>query len=340
MKSLWRAMDKGWALIGPEPALQHQLGHGLQQLNELGLLRREPYQEGGSYPCTYCSQNRRVVEYEGTWAVCTSPEDACEPMDISTVDRVEVDETGIAGLLREVLRLDGPAEPLHPARPVRVGDRALGGRRVVFAFVRPLRARERDVLDWIRLQPEAGVVLLQPRRSNQPDWALPRGATWVALDDHVDLAQGVADLSSVAIGMDLEGQELAQLLRPKFDLVIDRRGAGFYGGARVGQGRSERLLQLLRVLASRPGEWLSRREIQRELYPDEVTNRGRLLTDPETLDRRLRQQISSLGKALANAGESAGLKNPIENLRARSDTEGGYRLSLLPSRIYLRGELR
>lgn len=340
MRDLWQAMDLGWALIGPEPTLHQQFGSALRQLSELDLLRREPYQEGQSYPCTYCSQNRRVVEFEGTWAVCTSPEDACAPMDISAVDRVEVDETRVANLLREVLRLKGPAEALQAARPVRIGDRVLGGQRVVFAFVRPLRVRERDVLDWIRLQPEDSVVLLHPRRSNQPDWALPREATWLALDEHVDLAQGTVDLSAIAIGMDLEGQELAELLRPHFDLVIDRRGEAFYGGARVGQGRSERLVELLRVLAHRPGEWLNRRELQRELYPDEITNRGRLLTDPETLDRRLRQQVSSLGKALAKAGESAGLRNPIENLRARSDTEGGYRLSLLRSRIYLHGDLR
>ena len=331
MQSLWRAMETGWPLSCPEPELAGQLGsETLGALDELGLVRREPFLAGARLPCEGCSQGRQVVEHEGTWAVCTHPEMACESVDLTETDRAEVDEAGLVRQLRATLRLEGPTEPLSPHRPVLLGQRGLGGQTVAFALVRPRRAQERVVREWLQLGRVQNAVLLTPTSRWLPSWVLPLGVHWLALDQMVDLPAGTADLSELAFALRLTGEELAQLLWPRFHLVIDRLGTPYYGGVRVNLGRSAKLGQLLGLLAARPGEWMSRRDLLTALYPEEVTNRGRWLTDLGKLDRRLRQLVSALSKAFDVAAAGTTLVNPIENLRARGDHEGGYRIGSPP----------
>lgn len=340
MQSLWRELETGWRLIGPEPELAAQIGpETLGALDALGLVRREPFLAGAHLPCQGCSQGRQVVEHEGTWAVCTHPGMGCEAVDLTEVDRAELDEAGLVQRLRAVLRLDGPSEPLSPRRPVLLGHRRLGGQRIAFALVRPRRVQERVVREWLQLGRIQSAVLLAPTSRWLPDWPLPRGVHWLALDQIVDLQAGKADLSELAFALQLTGEELALLLWPRFHLVIDRQGTPYYGGVRVNVDRSAKLGQLLGILAARPGEWVSRRELLTALYPEEVTNRGRWLTDPEKLDRRLRQLVSALGKAFDTARlPDSAPDNPLENLRARGDHEGGYRLTIPVERVRCRAQ--
>ena len=193
--------------------------------------------------------------------------------------------------------------------------------------------------EWLQLGRIQSAVLLAPTSRWLPDWPLPRGVHWLALDQIVDLQAGKADLSELAFALQLTGEELALLLWPRFHLVIDRQGTPYYGGVRVNVDRSAKLGQLLGILAARPGEWVSRRELLTALYPEEVTNRGRWLTDPEKLDRRLRQLVSALGKAFDTARlPDSAPDNPLENLRARGDHEGGYRLTIPVERVRCRAQ--
>ena len=336
MQSLWRELETGWQLIGPEPELSAQLGpETFSALDRLGLIRRESFLAGVRLPCDGCSQGRQVVEHEGTWAVCTHPEMGCESVDLTEVDRAEIDEGELIRRLQTALQLEGPIEPLSARRPVLLGHRRLGGRRIAFGLVRPRRIQERIVREWLQLRRVQSAVLLAPTSQWLPDWVLPQGAHWLAMDQIVDLQAGRADLSELAFALRLSGAELAQLLWPRFHLVIDSQGTPYYGGVRVDLGRSAKVGQLLALLASRPGEWLSRRKLLTTLYPGEVTNRGRWLTDLGKLDRRLRQLVSALSKAFdAALLTNSTLENPVENLRARGDDEGGYRLRVPEGRVW------
>ena len=335
MSPLWRQLERTWPLVAPEPLLAADLGADtLGALDQLRLLHREPVATGSRYPCDGCPRGRVVVEHEGTWAVCSCGV-GCDPVDVGQVDRLELDAGALVHRLRQVLQLDGPAESPRWNRPARLGDRRFGVQRVVFGLmVRPRCVRPARLDRWLREQRGSVTVLLAPTRAAMP--VRGAGEVWLSLDEVVDLQAGVADLSELALSGRLPGVDLGELLWPRFALVVDTQRESFtYAGQPLGLARSPRLAGLLTALAARPGEWVSRRELLLALYPDEITTRGRLLTDAVKLERRLRQLVSDLGRAFKEL-EARGLPaNPIENLRARSDTEGGYRLVLPPERVFI-----
>ncbi len=84
-------------------------------------------------------------------------------------------------------------------------------------------------------------------------------------------------------------------------------------------------LRLLRLLASRPDECVSRRELWRGLWPDEHTKRGGIPrgANPDRFDNRLRIVVADLRVALRNVG----LEQALDNQRGDEDA-GGYRLVL------------
>ncbi len=339
MQALWKHMVDTWPVTAPAPLLADTLGEGLlETLGELRLLRREPIRERSTYPCDHGPRGRRVVVHEGVWAVCTSSFDGCEPIDLTSVDQIELDSTALIHRLRELLRLDGPFEPTRWNRVARVGERRLGVERAVFGLVpRPLCVSPERLLSWLGQQQARLTVLLAPTRNSRLS-ATPTitgRVIWLSLDEVVDLQMRTAALSELALRVPLPGAGLGELLWPRFSLVIDGDRCS-YAGQALGIERHPRVSELLRTLARRPNQWVCRRDLFIAVYPDEITNRGKLLTDPVKLERRLRQLISDLGKAFRSIAPHALSANPIENLRSRSDLEGGYRLAIEPERVFRR----
>ncbi|MFT7519567.1 MAG: hypothetical protein ACI9MC_001709, partial [Kiritimatiellia bacterium] len=191
---------------------------------------------------------------------------------------------------------------------------------------------------WLARHTARVTILLAPTRNSRPSTtpASKGQVLWLSLDQVIDLHTGSADLSELPIRLQLAGANLGELLWPRFALVVDPVEQRFYyAGQALDIERRPRLVELLRILAARPNQWVCRRDLVLGLYPDEITNRGKLLTDPGKIERRLRQLVSDLGKAF-KAVDSRGLPtNPIENLRARSDLEGGYRLGLPPRQVFI-----
>lgn len=338
MQALWNHMVRSWPVVAPEPVLADAIGKQLMRaLIELRLLRSEPIREHSRYPCEGCPRGRQVVQHEGTWAVCTCASVGCEPVDLRAAEQLELDDGALTQRVRGLLKLDGPFEPTRWNRVALLGERRIGVERVVFGFVpRPLCVSTERLGMWLTRQQARTTVLLAPTRDSRLT-ATPSGAgrvVWLSLDEVVDLEKGTADLSELALRVELPGADLGELLWPRFSLVLGS-GRYSYAGQALGLERHPRVADLLQALAARPGHWVSRRDLVLAVYPDEITNRGKLLTDPVKLERRLRQLVSDLGKAF-KAVDPRGLPaNPIENLRSRSDLEGGYRLALSPDRVFI-----
>jgi hypothetical protein len=73
--------------------------------------------------------------------------------------------------------------------------------------------------------------------------------------------------------------------------------------------------------------WLSRRDLQVGLWP-ELFGAG-AGPDLDKLDRRLRQPKAVLSRIFCELPTRAGLpSDPIESLRTRTDTDGGYRIDV------------
>ena len=96
-------------------------------------------------------------------------------------------------------------------------------------------------------------------------------------------------------------------------------------------------LALVQALLDAGDNYATRGELLPVLFPDEFTNRGRVLTDPTKLDRRLRQLVSRVN---AHVGQHPDGRPLIGNLRARSDVEGGYRIEVDPDRRFILQEDR
>ena len=339
MQALWNHIVGSWPVVAPEPVLTNAIGKQLvRALLELRLLRSEPIREHSRYPCEGCPRGRQVVRHEGTWAVCTCPSVSCEPVDLSASEQLELDDRALTLRVRGLLELAGPFEPTRWNRVALLGERRIGVERIVFGFVpRPLCVSTERLGIWLARQQARTTVLLAPTRDSRLT-ATPSGAgrvVWLSLEEVVDVEEGTADLSELALRVALPSAVLGELLWPRFSLVLEA-GRYSYAGQTLGLERHPRVADLLRTLAERPGQWVSRRDLVLAVYPDEITNRGKLLTDPVKLERRLRQLVSDLGKAFKAVDPRGFPANPIENLRSRSDLEGGYRLALSPERVFMR----
>lgn len=155
---------------------------------------------------------------------------------------------------------------------------------------------------------------------------------WMALSEVLDEVRLRVDLADVRERHGIGGLDL---LWPRFTLALDDRYALWHGTLHD-LGRTPAQLALLAELGNQAGVFVPRSELLPALFPDEFTNRGRCRTDPLKLDRRLRQLVSRVNGAM---GEGPDGQPPIENLRARADTDGGYRIALPPHAfIDLRGE--
>lgn len=338
MQALWQTMASSWPLAAPYPVLAESVGEAvLATLRRTGLLVRQPLRDGDLYPDTACLAGREVVYADGAWAVCTGEPCWCEPVELAVPELVGLDPRGLVEVLRRVLALGGPHELPRWNAPTLLGERRLGGARTAFVLVPRPACVDDDRLDrWLRESGTRPSVLLAPVRDAVPA-RHPPDVVWLALDGVVDLEAGTVDLSELALSDRWRGDDLLPLLWPRFALVLEpESGTWLYAGQPLPLDRNPSLVRLLELLAARPNRWVCRRDLVLGLFPDEITSKGRLLTDPVKLERRIRQLVSDLGKAFAAVDPRGLPENPIENLRARSDLEGGYRLALAPERVFSR----
>jgi hypothetical protein len=319
MQALWNNLATRWPLSAPAPTFKSWLGDAFGQVQSLRLLRRTPIRDGDLYPSA-CDQDRIVTKsIQGLVATCTCVPPNCLDATSDPPELHALDDRALIALLRAALGLNGPAEGPHRHRPTALGARSFGTTTVQFrlSLATPSESTHRNI------------VTLVPTADQLPTDPTPN---CLALADLVDLQTGVADLADLVLN-DIAPHNL-ELLWPRYALTVE--GQRFhYAGQRLPLDRHPRLAALLTALAKSPSRWLNRQDLVLALYPDAITTRGRLLEDPIKLDRRIRQVVSDLGKAFATVDPHDLAANPIENLRARSDAEGGYRLALPPDRIFI-----
>jgi hypothetical protein len=216
-----------------------------------------------------------------------------------------------------------------------LGERRSGADDVLVLWARHTRVEDELALLLEDRRPRVAVVLLAHRRQLQtlvPARLRGIPVVWLALSETLDDRTLRVDLADVRARYGRGGLDV---LWPRFSLAIDDRYA-LWHGVQHDLGRAPAQLALLGELGKQTGAFVSRSDLLPALFPDEFTNRGRCRTDPLKLDRRLRQLVSRLNTAV---GEGPDGQLPIENLRARADTDGGYRLALPPNAfIDLRGE--
>lgn len=338
MKRLWQQMAQGWPIAAPHPIITESLGAEVVELLTLhGLLVSQPLLDGATVVDLACSSGRvLVVTDEGAVAMCTGTPACCEPVELDAPERLLLDPTAFTALLRDLLGLDGPIERPHWNHVALLGERRLGPNRVRFAFVpRPRCVTTTRLERWLAAHPFGLTVLLAPIRDAIPPMS-PPNTLWLSLDETVDLVTGTADLSELAAHHDLGGDHL-ELLTPRHALVIGAESEDvLYGGRRLAIERRPLQRMLLRLLAERPNEWVCRRDLLVALYADDISSSGRYLTDPTSLERRMRQLVSDLRHSFEDVGAPDLPSHPIENQRSRSDVEGGYRLALRPDQVWMR----
>ncbi|MCB9694501.1 MAG: hypothetical protein H6736_22045 [Alphaproteobacteria bacterium] len=321
--------------IGPWLSLpvvqaERRWGVALDRLRDAGVLRVRGPREGESFPCGVDGEpgcaRELVLEGDAWLAVCGSDSPYCEP---EAVDArfADLSEAGLLAFLARVCGVEGP--------PVGEGLVDLGTRRVgphTLGFAWAHRPQTLDLTKVERLVeasvPNALVVLVPARRSLQRVVPARLGRTrvlWLPLDEVIEDPDRL-DLAELWLRFGLGSIEL---LWPRFDLVLDGPMA-LWGGRWVELARNPQHRLLVDTLLAAHGQYVSRADLLPTLFPDEFTNRGRMLSDPGKLDRRLRQLVSRVN---AHFGAHPDGRALIGNLRGRSDLDGGYRIEVDPDRF-------
>ena len=299
-----------------------------------GLVDLVAFEEGAPFPCACGACRARLLRESGRWAVVSDGPLACpdEALDEAADEGVQVLPSRLVRVLARAAGLD-VAPPASWRDPVMLGTRVLAGRRVGFVWV-PQTAQVNERLRVLaHEEPNRDLVALVPHRSAVPsEGGSPIGGVrvfWLDVGTHLfpDRDDLRLDLADVALaGPAPDGRELW----PRYALVVDEaRGRAWWGGRALPLDRTPLGARMLFELARRPGAWVTRRELMLALWPEEFSSRTRAPVDPIALDRRLRQLRSALGEVVAAVGPVAGLPEElVENLRTRSDTDGGYRLNV------------
>lgn len=321
----------------------------VERLLAAGLLLAAPLADGDSYPCDEHAEPGccRVVVREpgGVRAVCGLHVPRCEPVEIAPEDAVtlRVDPVRFQAALARALGLAPVApETPDPVRPLVLGDRCIGATVVRFLLVpRPRRTLARHGLTGLVPAPDGVLVVLLAFHPEAVPAAAraapPPGAEWLLLSDvlRVEGTAPVADLSTFLLRHRFPGVDLGRELWPPWTLVVDEGARRFhYGGRPLDLDRHEVAARLLVALARQAGRFVPRRDLLVAVWPDEFSVRGKARMDLDALDRRLRQTRSVLSDAFRALPPRPGLvHDPVENLRARSDEEGGYRLAVEAGRV-------
>ncbi len=315
----------GPELVMPIVRAQQRWGSALDVLEARGLVQLVAAREHDLWFDNACGGCDRELLREGErWlAICRTG--FCQPDEVDP-RRARVLAHAVTLALAAACGVEpGPLD----AEFCVLGQRRIGGDGLLFAWCpRPSR------VDPVRLDrlvddhaPEA-LVVLAPIRSVAPP-VRRRGRTRI-------LGLGLADVWTHPDRLDLSELWLRfrlgspDLLWPRYDLVVDGTRL-LWGGRWVSVGRNPQHQALVQALLDAGDNYATRGDLLPVLFPDEFTNRGRVLTDPTKLDRRLRQLVSRLN---AHAGAHPDGRSLVGNLRARSEVEGGYRIEVARDRRF------
>jgi hypothetical protein len=334
MRRFWAMAARRWPFAAPAHQLVAAIGQDHVHLLETsGIVDAVALRPHDTVPCSTCRRSARVIyEPGGAVAICTGP-DECPDEELGPTPARLVLSTGpLAAKLAGALELDG--QPGAPGAVTPLGARRIGDELVAF-YLCP-SPRHRDTVPALAPLadggPEVGVMLVPDARTIPADMPAKIGGVslvWAGLDEVLTVGPRlVADLGPVLSRRAFRGVVYE---RPFDGLTFAAEGVLWHGRLVVPVARGV-AVQLLRVLAGRPGEWSTRRELWWRLWPEEHTRDGDLPrgANPERFDARLRVAINEARAAL----RTVGLDGVVENQRG-SDDEGGYRLALRREQVRL-----
>lgn len=338
----WRLLGEGWPLAMPRAHFREEIGEpGLAWLERTRTAHGVPFVVCDSYPCLTAAEpgcRMRILQERGALvAVCSVAPGECgdEPLVAPDHVRVHVTHDTLVPLLQRALRLEqrweAGLEVLH------LGERRFGTTTVHFVLVpRPDSPVARNELDQAaRADPDRVLVALAFHRRDVPAAPSIEGhrLQWMALSDAAPTPDGLAlDLTGLW-DVFAPGEDPGSEAWPRYLFVADPARASFvYAGRPFGLAHRPQVQRLLIELLRRPGEWLSRQELLPLVWPEEY--QGRDAVQVPAIEKRLRTAVSELRGILEGLQLPAGVdRNPIQNVRAASDTDGGYRIDIRPSRI-------
>lgn len=342
LKPFWRMLAQSFPLKWPRARLRSELGADVLALAEsLELVDAEPIAPGDGYPCR-CPQDgcaMRVFEDRGLLAVCGRGSDcADERLPEDDAVWVRVTSASMAWVLQRALRLE-PRRPEALRGVFVLGERMIGATLTRFVLApRPRQAACDGAIErLVHEVPDRHLVVLT--FDEVP--AAARSEIGRARVEWISLAQAFhpsdpprIDLAAVALVV-ASGADVRAELWPRYVFVADPERWRFaYAGRPFDLARQPIIARLLVELLRRPGKWVPRKDLLVALYADEAFDL--MAKDPGGVDRRLRQAKSDLTKVFASLGLPAGVPaDPIENLRARSDLDGGYRIDVGADRVLL-----
>ncbi len=334
LNTFWSEIGPLWRWSRPLPMVDNP---DFLALERLGFLVRTSISKGDPWPCVENSGccRRVVFEDEQGVAVCSRWPNECreQSFPMQNAYLLSMSLVGATCSLQTLLELD--PRPIDNGSWVFVGERLFGQRRVSFLLPRfPSSPDLQDLRSRINEDPDRVLVLIVPHRRCIPGDA-PRkiGNTeleWLPLGEILRPDCEALDLSSLVLNHSFPGFDVGRWLWPRYSLVIDGDRVWCFGD-RLLLERSPLERQFLLFLASAPDHRRTRRELLLEIWPESFSSRTMEPRDSVSLDRRLRQLKSDLCATLEAIRPGAGAI--VENVRGRSDTEGGYLLKLDSSEI-------
>ena len=332
MNTFWALAARDWPGGWPAHELARRIGLAkVEGLRAAELLRDVPIRAYDSVSCGECRRTARVVfEPTGAVAICTGP-DLCPDEELGPAPtRLVVDPAPFAARLADALGLDGA--PGKIAVVTTLGRRRIGDEEVAFDLCS--HPHHPGVLDALtraaRGGPAVRLVLVPDLRRLPGDVPTAVGdvdLVWAGLNEVVTVGERLSvDLAPVLARRRFRGLPDAP---PFAGLAFTGDGATWAGTVILPPARGV-AIQLVEVLSERPGEWFTRRDLWRRLWPEEHTASGELPrgANPDRFDGRLRMAVTE-----ARAGfRAVGLERAVENQRG-DDASGGYRLALRASLV-------
>jgi hypothetical protein len=330
--TLWGLLEQSWPVAWPVARLLEDIGpEAIEYARSLGLGRRTQLRAGMSYPCPRLCQAILTEDDEGLVAVCGQTSERCEDEPIAPAHAflLEIDATTVTAVLQRLLRLPLATHGSDRTAIV-LGTRRVGSRSVRFVLV----PRPQLILNWVertvREDPDRALVLITFTRGQVPAHSPGRvegtRVEWVALEEALNSA-GYLDLSDMWLRLG-SAAVVAGELWPRFAFVVDEARAFWaYAGVRLPLERYPLEAQLLVLLLRRAGRPVPRMDLLLALWPEEFG--GDRSPNLDVLDRRLRQVKAELSSQFKQLRLPGGVpQDPITNVRTRSDTAGGYQITV------------
>lgn len=263
----------------------------LRALEACGLLVRRPMREGERYPCSGGNHDgcpMRIIETEDDQlvAVCGAV-DQCDEVVIEPEHafRLEADARSISLALSRLLELrTGPHGSLRDGSLL-VGERSFGSRRAAFYFVaNPSTALSRSIIEGLPKRALGGTELraVVVPRSAAIDGALRQtmhnqGTACLSLEDCLRVEGGKIKLSMGRFIQDnrLQVVDPGADLWPDYWLVLDPPNSRYWlAGKRLDLESGTVPAKFLELLAETPSKLVTRAQIAKQLWPDDVPTDG------------------------------------------------------------------